>query len=252
MSGTKILELTLRVWLTTMLIFMLIAKADAQDNGTWSLLEFRYGLHFPFADMKDRFGVNSTLGAGFEKVIGNKFFAGIDGSFYYGSRVNEDVLEGLRSFDGNIIGIGGFPGDVSLRERGYYVGLNAGKIFGKSESLTGIRLQVGGGFLQHKIRVQDNLNSIIALDGDKVKGYDRLTNGPAIHLAIGYQYQNPKNNLHFNIMGDLFTAFTKSRRSFDNLTGGYLSGNRTDILAGITLAYIVSISREKEADEIYY
>lgn len=252
MRCTKILELTWRVWLTTVLIFTWIGHSIGQENGTGSLLEFKYGIHFPFADMKDRFGVNSTLGAGFERFIGNKIYAGIDGSFYFGSNVNEDVLEGIRSFDGSIIGISGFPGNVGLKERGYYLGVNTGKIFGKAASLTGIRVQIGAGFLQHKIRVQVNQGDLEVLEGDKVKGYDRLTNGPAIHIAAGYQYQNPKNNLHFNITGDLFTAFTKSRRSFDNLTGGYLSGNRTDILAGISLAYIVSISRDQEADQIYY
>ncbi|MEO6132256.1 MAG: hypothetical protein ABIQ02_10440, partial [Saprospiraceae bacterium] len=110
----------------------------------------------------------------------------------------------------------------------------------------------GAGFMQHKIRVQDNLNTIPELDDKYIKGYDRLSNGPAVHLGLGYQYENPNNNFHFNIMGDVYGGQTASRRDYDNLSGSYLSGKRTDILAGLILSYIVSVSRTDKADHIYY
>jgi hypothetical protein len=169
--------------------------------------------------------------------------------------VKEDVLENLRTFDGSIIGIDGQPGDVSLKERGFYVGINTGKIFKTTKNehnLTGIRAQIGAGLLQHKIRVQDNANTIVALSDQYIKGYDRLTNGAALHLALGFQYDSPINNFHFNIMGDLFGASTLSRRDFDNLTGSYLDEKRNDIIGGISISYIVSISRTDKADQIYY
>ena len=50
----------------------------------------------------------------------------------------------------------------------------------------------------------------------------------------------------------LYGGNTASRRDFDSLTGGYLDMKRIDILAGITLAYIVTISRTTKADNIYY
>jgi hypothetical protein len=173
----------------------------------------------------------------------------------FGNTVKEDVVANLRSFDGNIIGIDGQAGDVNLKERGFYLGINACKIIKTTKvvnNLTGIRTQIGAGLLQHKIRVQENSNTIPALDNEYLKNYDRLSNGPAIHLAIGYQYENPKNNFHFNIMGDLYGARTASRRDFDSLEGGYLSKKRNDILAGISVSYIVSISRSDKADHIYY
>jgi len=206
--------------------------------------------------MHDRFGANNTIGLSFENVgMAKKVLIGVEATFIFGSSVKEDVLAGLRTFDGSIIGIDGLPGDVNLKERGFYVGLNAGKIFptGKKENnLTGIRAQIGAGLLQHKIRVQDNFRSIVALERKNLKGYDRLSNGPAIHLALGYQYDNPKNNFHFHLMGDLIAARTESRRDFDNATGGYLSDKRTDILAGLSIAYIVSISRSTTSEHIYY
>lgn len=256
MSRTKILDLTLRLSLTSALIFIMITPSLSQEKNFTNLLEFRYGFHFPLADMKDRFGSNSDIGVSFENVNSSqKVFFGADATFFFGNVVREDVLAGLRTFDGSIIGIDGYPGDVNLKERGFYLGLNTGKIFptGKEEkNLTGFRAQLGAGLLQHKIRVQDNFKSIVALEKRNLKGYDRLTNGPAIHFAAGFHYQHPKNNFHFNIMSDLYAARTRSRRDFDNPTGGYLSERRTDILAGITIAYVVSISNSSGAEHIYY
>lgn len=206
--------------------------------------------------MADRFGTNSDLGISFLRVSNTtRLFAGAEGMFFFGSEVKEDVLTNLRTFDGSIIGLGGGPADVGLRERGFYLGLMAGKIFptGKEgKSLTGIRTQAGIGFMQHKIRVQDNSRSVVALEKEYLPGYDRLSNGPAIHLAAGYHYQSIKSNFQFHVMGDLYAARTRSRRDFDIPTGGYLAAKRTDILAGITIAYVVSISRGNTADEIYY
>jgi hypothetical protein len=256
MSRAKILELACKVLLTTVLIYTVIAPAYSQERNNVKLLEFRYGFHWPAGDLKDRFGAFNDFGVNLEVVgLKNKLFIGADGSFLFGNTVKEDVLEGLRTFDGTVIGFDGSPADINLKARGFYIGVNTGKIFPMSKNennLTGIRAQIGAGLLQHKIRVQDNLKSVIALRKDNLQGYDRLTNGPAVHLALGFQYQNPKSNFHFSIMGDVYGAQTKSRRDFDNLTGGYLSEKRTDLLAGVSIAYIVSISRNTNPDHIYY
>lgn len=254
----KILELPLWVFIHVILVLFSapFSLSNAQESRGISLLEFKYGFHIPAADMADRFGTNSDLGISFLRASRNtRIFAGAEGMFLFGSEVKEDVLSNLRTFDGSIIGLGGAPADVSLRERGFYIGLMAGKIFptGKeNKSLTGIRTQFGVGFMQHKIRVQDNSRSVVALEKEYLPGYDRLSNGPAFHLAAGFHYQSIKSNFQFHIMGDLYGARTKSRRDFDIPTGGLLSDKRTDILAGITIAYVVSISRGNTADEIYY
>ena len=239
----------------SVLILTGISKSRAQETTSISLLEFRYGFQTPLADLKDRFGSGMDIGITFKKVAKSRLYVGADGIFFFGSVVREDVLADLRSFDGSIIGIDGMPGDVTLKERGYYLGLHLGKIFSTSQhadNLTGFFAQGGIGLLQHKIRVQDNIESIVALEKENLPGYDRLTNGPALHLAAGYHYQNPRNNFQFNISGDLYAGKTKSRRDFDYASGGPMEESRTDILAGITIAYVVSLSRQDPAEHIYY
>ncbi len=256
MSCTKILEIGFKRLLTFILSVVFLSAGYSQASKNVKLLEFKYGFQAPMADLKTRFGGSNDLGISlqFASLTRTTFF-GVEGMFFFGSKVKEDVLAHLRTFDGNILGLLGQAGDVSLRERGFYAGVDAGKIFKTTKvenNLTGIRAQIGAGLLQHKIRIQDNANNIPLLDNKYIKGYDRLTNGPALHLSLGYQYENPNNNFHFNIMGDLYGGRTASRRDYDNLTGGYLDQKRTDILAGITLSYIVSISRTDKADHIYY
>ena len=256
MSCAKILELGFKGLLAFWLTMTTMVDGFSQNAGSARVLEFKYGFQVPAADMADRFGSSSVIGINFNSVsFKSNFFLGAGGMYLFGGKVKEDVIAGLRSFDGAIIGIDGKPGDVNLKERGYYIGLHAGKIFKMSNAennLTGFRVQAGGGFLQHKIRVQDNFKNIVALQKEKLQGYDRLTNGPAIHLALGYQYQNPSNNFHFNIMADLYGARTASRRSYDVETGGYLEGNRTDILTGLSVSYVVLISRSTSPENIYY
>ncbi len=256
MRLAKILEMRFRALMTTALFAFVFGLVSAQERGTMRYLEFRYGFQIPIADMKDRFGSNSQFGLGIQSVSKkDKIILGLEGMYFFGNTVQEDVVTQLRSYDGSIIGIDGAPGDVNLKERGYYIGFNAGKIFSTGahpQKLTGIRAIAGGGLLQHKIRVQDNFNTIVPLEKKYQYGYDRLTNGPAIHLGVGYQYQSPIHNLHFHVMGDLYAARTASRRDIDFATGEYLGKKRTDILAGLSIAYIVTISRTEKPDHIYY
>jgi hypothetical protein len=233
-----------------------LTPAFSQERPTASLLDFRYGFQVPMGDLHDRFGGSMGLGASYHLVkLKSRFFVGADAIYYFGNIVKEDVLADLRSFDGSIIGQDGRAGDVNLKERGYYAGLHLGKIFPfnpEKNKLTGILVQAGAGFLQHKIRVQDNRNSIKALNQEFLHGYDRLSNGPAIHLSAGFHYEHPVNNFLMNITADVYGGRTKSRRDFDNVAGGPLTNSRTDLLTGLTLSYVVLISRQSSPEHIYY
>ncbi len=251
----KIPEIRLTSGLLPFLLlgFNLLTGQEVKSLRTF---DFRYGFQIPAADMRDRFGNNNALGLGIDFAsFKSRWYYGIEGIYVFGNRVKEDVLAPLRSYDGNIIGIDGKIADVNLKERGYYAGLQTGYIFkttGNKNELTGIRTLIGVGLMQHKIRVQDNYNSVVPLEKKYLQGYDRLSNGPALHLGIGYQYDSPVNNVQFRIMGEVFTGKTKSRRDLDYPTGQYLDHERTDILYGLHIAYIVTISRTSSEEYIYY
>lgn len=256
MSGIKILEIDLRAWLVAGLALLTALSGYAQAPTSFRLLRFQYGVQFPMGDLQDRFGVSNSIGTGLEHVSTTSgLLGGLQGGYFFGNNVKEDVLSGLRVFDGTIIGIDGYPGDISLKERGYYVGLYGGKIFhwnAAAHPLTGIRTEAGAGFMQHKVRVQDNFTTVVALETENLSGYDRLTNGAAFTFALGYQYHHPLNNVHFHIMAEWIGASTASRRDFDYATGGPMTDKRFDMLAGIRAAWIFTISRKRAAGEIIY
>jgi len=256
MRSAKILEISFLTRLMLPLILLWSTSIVAQNIKRINLLEFKYGFHVPSGDLGERFGSSSDIGATIQSVsVASRLFFGVEGMYFFGNNVKEDVLTQLRAFDGTIIGINGAPADVNLKERGFYLGVNAGKIFpttSNKNKLTGIRAQIGGGLLQHKIRVQDNAETVTALSEDYLPGYDRLSNGPAVHLGLGYHYQSPTGNFHFHIMGDLYGAQTVSRRDLDYPSGQYLDTKRTDVFAGASIAYVVIISRTSTPDNIYY
>lgn len=256
MRGVKIIELRFYAWLALFAGLLCPGTLAAQKGKSVNLLEFKYGVHFPGGDLGNRFGTNNDIGISLQSVrMGSKIFFGLEGYYLFGNMVKEDVLYRLRTYDGSILGVDGLPGDINLKERGSYIGINGGKIIPTTKfenKLTGIRLQAGIGLLQHKIRVQDNSQTVIALRDEYLPGYDRLTNGAALHLGVGYQYQSPTNNFQFHIMADLYGAQTASRRDFDYAEGAYLEGTRMDWLSGFSLAYVVSISRVSKPENIYY
>lgn len=172
------------------------AKTNAPDPAI--LVHLGYGFHFPGGDLADRFGNAGTLGGGVDFIFKNNFFAGIDGHYLYGTNVKEDPLEPIRTDSGFIIGNDLGIASVVLRERGYYLGGQVGKIFTfGGQKRAGLRVTVGGGWLLHKIRVQDDARSLTQITGDYGKGYDRLTSGIALNEFLGYQFLGKSRTVNF-------------------------------------------------------
>jgi hypothetical protein len=117
MRGAKIL--TLGVWrlFPVWPLVLISLQTQGQSARSIQVLEFHYGFQFPFGDLKDRFGSNNEIGGTIQTVgLKNKIFFGLEGMFFFGSAVKEVVLSSLRTVDGIIIGIDGFPGDINLIE----------------------------------------------------------------------------------------------------------------------------------------
>ncbi|MDX1409423.1 MAG: hypothetical protein R3330_14850 [Saprospiraceae bacterium] len=218
-------------------------------------LSFEYGTQFPAGDLQDRFGHNFNLGSQYELMhLPSGWHAGLKGYFLFGNRVKEDVLALLRTPEGDIIGNDRAPAIVFLRERGFFLGPYAGKIFRLSERAphSGIKVSVGAGLLQHKIRIQDDTRSVSQLTGDYVKGYDRLTNGLAFYGFIGYQHLDPRGRLNFLAGFDLTSGSTQSRRDFNFDQQLADTQQRTDTLIGFRIGWILPITTGQPPNEIFY
>lgn len=247
--------------LISILIFYGSLTAQRNTINTYDviMISASYGFHTPLADLSQRFGTNFSVGGGLDYLTEDKnLIFGIKGNNLFGNQVKEDVLASLRDVNGLILGTIGAGeatvAEVFLRERGFYTGAHVGKLFStsKKNKRAGIRITLGMGLLQHKIRIQDETGTADQLRGDLIKGYDQLTNGLALEQFIGYQQLNRKTGVNFFAGFELTEAITKNRRSINFTTQGIDTSNRFDVLIGFRVGWIFSLYVGERGEDIQY
>ncbi len=231
-------------------------QSFGQNKGNAILLTINYGNQFPQKDLQTRFGNNLTVGLNLEYLTDKQnFIFGLQSSLLFGSLVKENVLASLQNENGTIYNNNFSTATVDLRERGSYTGLYVGKLFGllKDNNRSGIRIQLGAGLLQHKIRIQLDPNSFVTeLTTDGRKGYDRLTNGLALQQFIGYQHHSRNRLINFYAGFELIEGFTQNRRSINVDTGLTDTAERLDLLVGFRLGWTLPFYLSEKADTIFY
>lgn len=246
----------MKFWLTCLLYFCLATTASAQADPSLRMhLSFEYGLQMPGGDLKARFGTNFNVGSQFEILhMPSGWHVGMKGYFLFGSEVKEDVLAALRTPEGDIIGNDRSPALVFLRERGSFIGPYIGKtlVLSPDNPHSGFKVSLGAGLLQHKIRVQDDTQTVSQLSGDYVKGYDRLTNGLALYGFAGYQHLDPGGRINFLAGFDITTGATQSRRDYNFDQQSTDTARRKDSLIGFRIGWILPITTGEPPDEIFY
>ncbi|NUN99697.1 MAG: hypothetical protein HUU01_03670 [Saprospiraceae bacterium] len=222
------------------------------------LLHISYAVQMPGGDLSKRFGTNFDVGGGLEWMTAKgNWIIGIEGGYLFGSTVKTDVLANLRTPEGFIIGNDRSYADIQLRERGFHGTLLLGKLFSlpspSVNARTGIRVTLGGGFLQHKIRIQDDPSrSVPQLSEEYKKGYDRLSNGFLLTQFIGYQYLGADRRANFFAGIECSQGFTQSRRDFNFDTRSTDTAKRLDLLFGIRIGWTLPFYLNSNPDKIYY
>lgn len=225
------------------------AQVQSSLDGPAWLPEVSYGAHLPGGDMAARFGPNFSIGAAFQRLSAKgNYLYGLQGQFLFGSEVREDVLSGLRTKEGYIIGNDRSPADIQLRERGWYLGVQVGKLWGLTSDnpRSGIRASVGVGMLQHRIRIQeDPLRAVQQVQGVYASGYDRYSSGPAAYQWLGYQVFSKDGRINLYLGFEGMQAITQGRRNIQfDLKIPYRE-NRLDLLWGIRAGWVVPIYTSK-------
>ena len=235
-----------------------IAQSPQRNTPSALLINTSYGFHLPSADLSDRFGSNFSIGGSIEYLTekGN-WMLGIKGNNLFGQNVREDVLATLRGSDGFLIGNTGSTGQfalVVLRERGFYAGGLVGKLFSlsKRNKRSGIRVTIGAGLLQHKVRIQDESGTASQIAGDLVQGYDQLTNGLALEQFIGYQYLSTNRGVNFFAGFEFTQAFTQNRRNFNFATRTQDTTSRIDVLTGFRIGWTLPIYVGEKGEDLFY
>ncbi|MEP7263787.1 MAG: hypothetical protein ABI772_04790 [Bacteroidota bacterium] len=229
-------------------------QASVRDSAiSMVMVEPGFAFQFPYGDMADRFGANSSASMDVFYKRKNGWMVGIQGTFLFGSKVKqENLFSNLINSQGQVIATDGKYSDIRAFERGYTIILSAGRLFNfkKPNPNTGIAVTMGAGYMQHKIRIEDKLNLTPSLQGEYVKGYDHLASGLCLRQSASYIYVGNRRLVNFFITAEVIEGFTKGRRSFDFDLEIPDTGNRIDILAGLRLGWILPLY--KAAPEKYY
>lgn len=236
-----------------------IGNLDAQDDKSSAkdpliAIGFNYGFQLPSGDLKVDFGTGFQAGLSVDWMTANNWILGVNGSFFWGNTVKYDAISSLRTPSGGIPVPEGYLTEITPKERGQEFSLHIGKLIPLSTKFRGgLRLTLGGGYLRHKIRLQEDFQvNLPQLSGEYRKGYDQLKGGPALIGFAGYQLLS-KNGLINFMAGVSFTqGFTKSQRSWDFNNNQPYTGNRSDQLTTFKVAWILPIYFESNPEQIFY
>jgi len=230
----------------------LVAQPSFRDSTALFTPGVSYSFSIPENDFHTRFGDFSKIGLDLEYKTKGNFIAGLEWSFMFGNKVKEDVLFGVKNRIGQVINSSGNYADILLFQRGMTFVAVGGKIFpviGPNVN-SGIVVKGGVGYMYHKVRIETQNDDVPQLQGEYLKGYDRLTGGLLSYQFIGYQHFSNNNLVNFFIGLEFGQGFTKSQRDFNFFPGLKDDKKRQDFFYGLKLSWIIPIY--KKAPKQFY
>jgi hypothetical protein len=244
-----------------LLFFLLSSSLSAQkvhenknkeDAGL--ITGFSYGYFFPGGDLEKRFGNSFKVDISPAYYFYNSSFSiGFEFGYLFGSEVKINPLSNLISYDDQIISIDKTFALLSMDERGYKIGINIGKIVSFNDNIrSGLKLELGIGFLRHWIHYQKDYGILPQLEGEYLKGYDRLTGGISTKEFIGYQHLKKDSKINFYVGFEFIQGFTKSLRKYNYDHAVYDLEQRNDYLFGFKIGWILPLYKVNNPDEIFY
>ncbi len=237
------------------LLLLISVNTLAQDGPPANIqLGITYGMQLPGADMAVSFGNNLNFGGSIPLMTQSGFLFGLEGYYLFGANVKDDVLSGIRTREGEILSMDRLYANITIRQRGLYLGGMAGKVFslGQEKFKNGIRVHAGAGYFKHFIRIDDAFNNTPQIQGEYLKGYDRLTDGWALNEFIGYQYMSENQLVNFFIGFEFTQGFTQNRRAWDFKENRAINEPRIDLLWGIKAGWFLPFFIYDRPEQIRY
>ncbi len=233
-----------------------ISKAQRLTDSciTAPYVSINFSGYIPFADMATRFGNCFAAGGTIGYKTKKNWFFELDFNYLFSRNVKEDVLTQLRNDRGNITNNEGFPADIRVFQRGWVSSLGIGKLvpIKRKAPNTGFLFTLGAGLMQHKIKLYDAEQKIAAVKGDLVKGYDRLSIGPALHQSIGFFYLSNNRLVNIHTAFECYQGFTKNVRGVNYDGTPIETKQRLDIILGIKFAWVLPLYKRAQDNDFYY
>lgn len=238
------------------LLFSISSKAQiANFSKQGFFFSPSYAVQIPQADLKERFRTFSSIGLGTIYKTKRNLTFGIDYDWYFGNRIKESgTFSSITLDSGQIIDSDGNFSIVRLNIKGNYLTANVGYLINvpKDEPNSGILIQLGFGWMQHKIDVVSSQNKIPQLNGEYEKGYDKLTHGFAMKQFVGYQHLVNRNHFHFRIGLEFNEGFTQGRRTWDFNANKSGLDKRLDGTIAIKAGVVLPVFTKAKSDEEFF
>ncbi len=209
-------------------------------NATYINADYHFSM--PFSDFKNRYGASNLIGIGIGHKFNRNYVVGGSVSYLFGGKVKESsILDSLIGSSGELINNQGNLATLRMYLRGWSYQFYIGKLFylNPKKVNSGIILKAGIGFLQHKIKFQFTPTTLPQIDGDYMKGYDRLSNGIMYKQFIGYTHFDQEGMFSYYIGVESLIAKTKNRREINFDTRVKDNKVYTDILIGPKIGLMI-------------
>ena len=245
----------IKLHLRIFILVILCSVINAQKDSIIPL--FIVGVHgggeLPSSDMVKRFGPDLTAGGTVLRKTKQNFLYGIEGNYFSGATVKEDVLRQMKNAEGSITNNEGYPTDLRINERGLSAQLLIGKILNidKKNKNSGLIFTFGLGYIQHKVHFYTQENKLASVNGSTVYGYDRLTAGISGTQFIGYLHLSRRRMINYYAGFTFLEGVTKSLRKFNYDTAMPDTKWRFDVLSGFRIGWIMPLYK-KMPNDFYY
>ncbi len=242
------------------LIWLPLFGQDSERKPIFPMIGFdlNYSYGVPSGDLSTLYGNSLSVGTAIVySTSNNKWSFGISGNYLFGNKVKSDVITAFRTtHEGLIIGSDNLLAEAKLKERGYFTSVWLGRLIPIARTTTaihGIKIKLGIGHLDHKIKIVDETRSINQWYTEYLKGFDHRAAGPAITTFIGYEFLEYRGRIWCYAGVEPIFGLTKSLRSYYyDLNQASSSAQRQDFLLNFKIAWILPMYRFKKSDQIEY
>lgn len=212
----------------------------------------------PSLQLAERYGHSYRTGTGcFYRTFSGWAF-GVEGDFWFGDRVltRDQILKSVSNEQGLVLDHMGLDANLMTFQRGWIASAFIGKLIRvlNHNPNSGIIITAGGGYLQHRIRLESgHQQSIIyQIQDEYQRGYDRLNAGWQGRIFIGYLHAGNYQTYNFIVGIEHLYGRSSSVRGFDYATGQPDIAVMTNGLTSLKVSWFLSMYRERITQEKKY